>query len=61
MKRPYRIRVKCISVPFGTYVKVFNSYMEAARFLKGQPSHISEVVSGKRRTHKGYTFERVED
>lgn len=49
-------------------VEVFNAKGELVEVLKGRadmvakgynPSNISEVLSGKRKTHKGFTFKRI--
>lgn len=39
----------------------YPSMSDCARELGLQPSHISEVCSGKRKIHKGYVFKKIEE
>jgi len=40
--------------------KTFTSQRECADFIQGKQSAISECLSGRRKKHRGYTFEYVE-
>lgn len=39
----------------------YPSMAACARELGLQPSHISEVCSGKRKIHKGFVFQKLEE
>lgn len=53
-------KVEIWAYPIGSCVGVFYpSMISAARSLDLQQSHVSEVLSGKRKRHKGYTFKPV--
>ena len=60
---PKRIKVTISpSVTVGGQTKGFYPSMRAcAQELGLQQSHISEVCSGKRKTHKGFVFQKMED
>lgn len=50
-----RIRIKEIAD------KLFDTCKEAAAFIGGTPSAVNECLHGKRKQHKGYTFEFADD
>lgn len=45
----------------GNIIKIYKSFREAARDVKGTPSAISRVCSGVNITHKGYKWKIVEE
>lgn len=52
---PYEIqKVKIVETG-----EIYESLRECARNIGGSQSHISRCLTGERRTHKGYHFERV--
>lgn len=40
--------------------EVFESQVACARFIGGKPSYINKVLSGKRKSYLGYTYEYVD-
>lgn len=48
------VRVRCVELDM-----IFESLREAADFIGGVHSNISSVLSGRLKTYKGYTFERI--
>ena len=39
----------------------FSSIMECERAINGNNRHINDCLSGRQKTHRGYTFEYIED
>jgi hypothetical protein len=57
LKLPCFFEPKEVSVfKDGNLIKVTNSVREAALLVGGEHSNISKCCSGKRKSHKGYTF-----
>lgn len=55
-----KIEITVFTVGYRYEGMYFHSLTSASRALHLQKSHISEVLSGKRRQHKGYTFKKIE-
>lgn len=58
---PRRIKVQILPAAkvAGRVKAYYPSMMDCARELGLQASHISECCSGKRKQHKGFTFNKV--